>query len=996
MRPGLNVKLSTCLAVLVLGAVVPLLVFGGLALRGILQTSRALADRGQVDTSRALALAVDGEVRAWKAALAALAESKSNQPGRLSEFYEEARHVAAQHEGWVVLTAASRKQLFNTLLPYGAPLQETSSPETIDAIFREGKPIVSDLIWGKNAQRYLVAVAVPVVRGGKVVHCLTLNFSPDRLTRLLLRQQFPASWVAAINDRQRTVVARSVLADTRVGKPVVSWFAAASRAAESGLVTGPLMDGRLGQIAFQRLQEVPWIVALVVPAADLQSAAPIWGFVSAGTLLGLLAVGLAVAMGRTITGPVRRLARASEGLLRGEGEPLRSLTGIEEVRELEEALGQASIAARTHAEERERAAEALQQANQILETRVVERTAALASANEALQEANADLQAEVAQRAQAEESLRRQAQLLDLSHDAIVVWELAGAIEYWNAGAEALYGYARDEAVGRGVHDLLATFHPQGMTACEADLERAGEWQGELLQLTKADRVVAVESHMVLVPRAGRRLVLETSRDITARHQAEAALRTNAERLRLASAAADLGVFEWRMPQDSVLWENDRMYEIFGRTRADGPLSHAALVGATLHPADAPGFESALAHAMQPDRVFHTTCRIRRPPDGAVRWLEFFGRFDLATDGQPVRLVGVVADITERKQAEAEMQSLARFPSENPHPVLRVNGDGVILYANEAAAAVMQTWRCAVGGSAPAPWPDTVRDALTQPSRKSIDVPCADRVYTFSLGAVPEAGYVNLYGSDITERKRAEDTLQQTLAELRRSNHDLEQFASVASHDLQEPLRMVVGFTQLLARRYQDRLDADAREFIRFAVDGATRMQRLILDLLAYARVTRRAAGPEAADAAAALQAALQNLQAAIQDTGAQVTAEALPIVRGDGTQLTQVFQNLIGNALKFHGEAPPRVHVTATPQDDAWLFAVQDHGIGIEPQYFERIFRIFQRLHPTDRYPGTGIGLALCQRIVERHGGRIWVESTPGHGATFFFTLPRPEGKAA
>ena len=210
--------------------------------------------------------------------------------------------------------------------PYGAPLQRTSSPETIDAIFREGKPIVSDLIWGQNAQRYLVAVAVPVVRGGKVVNCLTLNFSPDRLTQLLLRQQFPASWVAAINDRTRRVVARSVLADARVGKPVVEWLAAATRAAESGIATGPMMDGRPGQIAFQRLQEVPWVVALAVPVAELQSAAPIWGFISAGAILSLVAVGMAVYMGRKITRPVRSLARASGGLLRGDAGDLGSPT----------------------------------------------------------------------------------------------------------------------------------------------------------------------------------------------------------------------------------------------------------------------------------------------------------------------------------------------------------------------------------------------------------------------------------------------------------------------------------------------------------------------------------------------------------------------------------------------------------------------------------------------------------------------------------------------
>jgi PAS domain-containing protein len=357
VRPSLG--LAAWLAMFVLGVVVPLLVFAGVALRGVLDTSRALADRGHVDTTRALALAVDGEVRSWRAALAALAESSSIQPGRWPEFYEEARKVGLQHEGWVALTVASGEQIFNTLLPYGAPLQKTSSPETIDAIFRDGKPIVSDLIWGKNAQRYLVAVAVPVMRGGKVVNCLTLNFSPDRLTTLLLRQQLPATWVAAINDRRRLVVARSVLADARVGKPTVEWFAAATRAAESGVVTGPMIDGRLGQIAFQRLQEVPWIVALAVPVAELQSATPIWGFLTAGALLGLIAVGMAVYMGRKIAGPVRQLARASEGLLRGEASDLGPPAKIREVRDLQHGFAAASVAARAHAEEHERAAAAV-------------------------------------------------------------------------------------------------------------------------------------------------------------------------------------------------------------------------------------------------------------------------------------------------------------------------------------------------------------------------------------------------------------------------------------------------------------------------------------------------------------------------------------------------------------------------------------------------------------------------------------------------------------
>jgi PAS domain S-box-containing protein len=242
---------------------------------------------------------------------------------------------------------------------------------------------------------------------------------------------------------------------------------------------------------------------------------------------------------------------------------------------------------------------------------------------------------------------------------------------------------------------------------------------------------------------------------------------------------------------------------------------------------------------------------------------------------------------------------------------------------------------------------------------------------------------------DITERKRAEEKLRLALADLGRSNKDLEQFAYVASHDLQEPLRMVSSYTQLLARRYQGQLDASANKFIAYAVDGANRMQRLIEDLLAYSRVGARAKGFERIDCTAALDRALANLKAAIDASGAVVTHGPLPAVVHDNLLLVQLFQNLIGNAIKFHVEAPPRVHVTAEQKAEEWVFAVRDNGIGIDPQYAQRIFTIFQRLHTNEEYSGTGIGLAICKKIVERRGGRIWVESQPGSGSTFYFTVP-------
>jgi PAS domain S-box-containing protein len=239
---------------------------------------------------------------------------------------------------------------------------------------------------------------------------------------------------------------------------------------------------------------------------------------------------------------------------------------------------------------------------------------------------------------------------------------------------------------------------------------------------------------------------------------------------------------------------------------------------------------------------------------------------------------------------------------------------------------------------------------------------------------------------DITERKRVED-------ELRRSNEELERFAYVASHDLQEPLRMVGSYVQLLAKRYRGKLDADADEFIGYALDGALRMQRLIEELLAYSRVGTRGAEPVPTDAGVVVAGALRSLKLAIEEAGAAVRVEPLPTVLADPGQLEQVFSNLLSNALKFRGSAPPEIQVSAERRDRAWELRVRDNGIGIEPQYFERIFVIFQRLHGREEYPGTGMGLAIVKKIVERHGGRIRVESAPGAGSTFAFTLPAAAG---
>jgi signal transduction histidine kinase len=260
----------------------------------------------------------------------------------------------------------------------------------------------------------------------------------------------------------------------------------------------------------------------------------------------------------------------------------------------------------------------------------------------------------------------------------------------------------------------------------------------------------------------------------------------------------------------------------------------------------------------------------------------------------------------------------------------------------------------------------------------------------------------DLLAKEMAERKRAEEELKGYAAELERSNQELEQFAYIASHDLQEPLRMVASYTQLLAQRYRGKLDSDADEFIAYAVDGATRMQGLINDLLTYSRIGTSGKDFEPTDCEAVFDRTLDNLQRAVEESGAKITHDPLPTVMADDMQLGQLFQNLIGNAIKFRSEEHPSIHVSCerieesaignrqSAMNKGWVFSVRDNGIGIDPEFTGRIFIIFQRLHKRGEYTGTGIGLAVCKKIVERHGGQIWVESDPGKGSTFYFTIPR------
>lgn len=366
-----------------------------------------------------------------------------------------------------------------------------------------------------------------------------------------------------------------------------------------------------------------------------------------------------------------------------------------------------------------------------------------------------------------------------------------------------------------------------------------------------------------------------------------------------------------------------------------------------------------------------------------------------------------VTDLTERRKREQAHALLAAIVESSDDAIYSATLDRIVLSWNRGAERLYGYTSEEVIGRSSAPWVPTSRSGeaahllgkIKRQERvehyETVGVRKDGRELQVSLSMSPikdAAGYVigaAYIARDITDRKKAEEALARRGEELARSNAELEQFASVASHDLQEPLRTVANFAQLLQERYQGKLDAKADEFIDFVVDGVTRMQELISDLLAYSRVGRRGKEFVPAECAALLDQALKNLQVAVKECGAQVTHDPLPVVKCDPAQIMQVFQNLVGNSIKFHSAQPPRIHVAVARRPSEWVFSVKDNGIGIDSQYADRVFEIFQRLHTRKEYPGTGIGLAIAKKIVQRHGGRIWLESKPHQGATFFFTLP-------
>jgi PAS domain S-box-containing protein len=601
---------------------------------------------------------------------------------------------------------------------------------------------------------------------------------------------------------------------------------------------------------------------------------------------------------------------------------------------------------------------------------------------------------------------------------AILMLDAEGRITTWNEGAERIKGYRAEEIIGEHFSKFytpedLATDKPSQELKIAAE---QGLFEEEGWRVRKdGSRFWATVLITALRGENGRlRGFSEITRDVTAGKKTEAALRASEIKFRgILESAPDAMVIA--DGQGRIVLVNAETERLFGYRREE-------LVGQVV--------DILVPERFRGKHPRHREGYTEHPVTRSMgAGLDLWGlrkdntEFPVEISLSPIETPGgtlissTIRDVTTRKKAEESLRE-----AEEHFRTLANNISQLAWMADEKGYIFWynQRWFDYTGTTLEemAGWgwqkvhhPDHVQQVVARISKcfqtgevweDTFPLRGRDGNYRWFLSRAvpirdPEGKVLRWFGTntDITERKKSEEHLLKTVEELKRSNDELQQFAYVASHDLQEPLRMVASYTQLLAKRYKGRLDSDADEFIAYAVDGSNRMQRLIQDLLAYSRAGTNGKALLEISSEKALKEALANLRATMQESGAVVTHDSLPAITTDDTQLAQIFQNLVGNAIKYRSAKAPLVHVSAAKNGGKeWIFSVRDNGMGIDPQYFERIFVLFQRLHGRTEFKGTGIGLAICKKILERLGGRIWVESQPEKGSTFHFALPERDGK--
>ncbi len=609
-----------------------------------------------------------------------------------------------------------------------------------------------------------------------------------------------------------------------------------------------------------------------------------------------------------------------------------------------------------------------------------------------------------------EDSERKYRELTELLGVGIFEADAAGLLTYSNQKGLTLFGLSEDDLKdGLPLFDVVT---PRDQDTARTNfirvLRREDIGPVEYLVRKKDGTPFPVLTHSSPILREGRAVgVRGIVVDISELKRAEQALKESERRYRELTDLLDEAVFEMDL-RGKFTYANRKGLSSLGINEQD--LERGLTVFDIIAPRDLELAKNRLARTLERQDTGAVEFLIVRK-DGTTFPALTHGSA-IVRDDEVVGIRGVVFDISDLKKAEhALRESEQRFRTllTSLHEGIWVlDKDDRTTFVNPRMAEMLGTTEEEMIGKSVYEFNDEEWKKITaakmerrrQGVREQLEGELVrrdgGRVYALLETSPILDDNGNYVGSiagvqDITERKLGEERLKQTLAELDRSNKELEQFAYVTSHDLREPLRMMTSFAQSLEKRYKGRLDGAADEYIHFIVDGASRMQRLIDDILVYSRVGTRGLpfGPVEMDKV--LQEVLLNLKATIDETQARITSDPLPVLQGDPTQMQQVLQNLVGNALKFHRDGePPTVHISAAQQDKDWHFTVKDNGIGMDPELFGRLFVLFQRLHPPDKYPGTGVGLAVTKKIVERHGGRIWVESQPGSGSTFHFSLPK------
>jgi PAS domain S-box-containing protein len=618
---------------------------------------------------------------------------------------------------------------------------------------------------------------------------------------------------------------------------------------------------------------------------------------------------------------------------------------------------------------------------------------------------------------------RRYRGLLEAAPDAMVVVNQSGEIVLLNLQAEKQFGYRRDELVGQKVKNIIPEGCAERLIAdgTRSATDALAQQIGTGIELSGRRRDGSeFPIEIMLSPLESTEGILVTAaiRDISLRKEAEKhlaqievgrrltedALRESEESYRILLDGIQNYAIFMMDPRGQVVSWNAGAERIKGYT-ADQIIGHPFSCFFT--PEDIERGRPAEILRMTAASGQHEEQGMRVRKDGS-RFVASVTSTALRDSAGNLRGFSEFShDLSESKESGAKYRALLEAA---PDAMVVVNQSGEIVLLNVQAEKQFGYSRDElVGQQVKNIIPEGFAERLIADGTRSAAQALAQHIGTgialagrrrdgseFPIEIMlsplesTEGILVTAAIRDITERNKSEEHLVKTVGELKRSNDELQQFAYVASHDLQEPLRMVASYTQLLAKRYKGRLDSDADEFIAFAVDGCNRMQGLIQDLLAYSRAGTNGRALCQVSGEDALQGALTNLRTTIEQSGAIVSHDSLPAIRTDETQLTQVFQNLVGNAIKYRSAEVPRVHVSATKTgDNEWIFSVRDNGLGIAPQYFERIFILFQRLHGRNEFEGTGIGLAICKKVLERLGGRIWVESQPEKGSTFRFALP-------